>query len=70
MIQSKHTLEDCHFLECLLEIPGPINELSSLWLFYDSVEAYIRGLLSLRVSKESYRAFLVPIILGKLPVPT
>ena len=57
-------------MQALLEIPGPINELSSLRLFYDSVEAHIRGLSSLRVSKESYRTLLVLIILGKLPVPT
>ena len=57
-------------MQALLEIPGPINKPSSLRLSYDSVEAHIRGLSSLRVSKESYRTFLVPIILGKLPVTT
>jgi len=54
-------------MQAFLEILGPINELSSLWLFYDSAEAQIRGLSSLG---ESYGALLVLIILGKLPVPT
>ena len=57
-------------MQALLEIPGLINELSSLQLFYDSVEAHVRGLSSLGVSKESYGTLFVPIILGKLPVPT
>ena len=53
----------------LIELPGPTNELSSLQLFHDTTENHIRGLASLGVSKESYSTILVPIILGKLPVP-
>lgn len=62
-------IQNAH-MQALLEIPSPINELTSLRLFHDSVEAHIRGLSSLGVSKESYGALLVPIILGKLPIPT
>jgi len=54
-------------MQALLEIPGPINELSNLWLFYDSVEAHNRGLSSLGVSKESYGALNNP---RKFSVPT
>lgn len=53
----------------LIEPPGPTNELSSLQLFHDITENHIRGLASLGVPKESYSTILVPIILGKLPVP-
>ena len=53
----------------LIELPGPTNELSSLQLFHDITENHIRGLASLGVSKESYSTILVPIILGKLPIP-
>ena len=53
----------------LIELPGPTNDLSSLQLFHDITENHIRGLASLGVSKESYSTILVPIILGKLPVP-
>ena len=37
-------------------------------MFYDSVEAHIRGLSSLGVPKESYGAFLIPIVIAKLYV--
>ena len=53
----------------LIELPGPTNKLSSLQLFHDITENHIRGLASLGVSKESYSTILVPIILGKLPIP-
>ena len=43
--------------------------MSSLQLFHDITENHIRGLAALGVSKESYSTILVPIILGKLPVP-
>ena len=54
----------------LVKLPGPANDLSSLQLFHDITENHIRGLASLGVSKESYSTILVPIILGKFPVPT
>ena len=62
-------IQNAHML-ALLETPSPTNELSSLRLFYDSVEVHIRGLSSLGISKETYGTLLVPIILSKLPVPT
>ena len=43
--------------------------MSSLQVFHDITENHIRGLAALGVSKESYSTILVPIILGKLPVP-
>ena len=55
-------------MQALLELPGPTNELSSLRMFHDSVEAHIRGLSSLGVPKESYGALLVPIVIAKLSV--
>ena len=56
-------------IHALIELPGPTNELSSLQLFHDIIENHIRGLTALGVSKESYSTILVPIILGKLPIP-
>ena len=53
----------------LIELPGPTSDLSSLQLFHNITENHIRDLASLGVSKESYSTLLVPIILGKLPVP-
>ena len=55
-------------MQALLELPGPTNELSSLRMFYDSVEAHIRGLSMLGVPKESYGTLLVPIVIAKLSV--
>ena len=57
-------------IQALLDLPGPTNDLPSLRLFYDFVENHIRGLSSLGVPKISYGTLLVPIILGKLSVPT
>ena len=54
-------------MQALLDIPKPVNSLSSLRLLYDSVESHIRGLAALGKSEDSYGALLVPIILGKLP---
>ena len=61
-------IQNAH-MQALLELPGPTNELSSLRMFYDSVEAHIRGLSSLGVPKESYGALLVPLVIAKLSVP-
>jgi len=52
----------------LLDIPKPINFLSSLRLFYDLIENHIRELTALGKFEESYGALLIPIIFGKLPV--
>lgn len=57
-------------IQALLDLPSPTNDLPSLRLFYDLVENHIRGLSSLGVPKVSYGTLLVPIIFGKLSVPT
>ena len=54
-------------MQALLEIASPANQLTSLQLFYDTMETHVRGLESLGRSHESYGDLLVPIILGKLP---
>ena len=53
-------------MQALLKLPNPVNTLSSLQTFYDSIESHIRGLTSLEKSPESYGALLTPIIFGKL----
>ena len=53
--------------EALLILPSPTDNLSSLRLFYDSVETHIRGLESLGKKTETYGDILVPIIQKKLP---
>ena len=50
--------------------PKPVNSLSSLRLFLDSIESQIRGLAALGKSEDSYGALLIPIILRKLPAET
>ena len=55
------------YMQALLEINTPTNTLSSLQLYYDTIEFHIRGLAALGKTEESYGTVLVPIILGKLP---
>ena len=57
-------------MQALLDIPKPVNSLSSVRLFYDSVESHIRGLNALGKSEDSYGALLIAIVLGKLPDET
>ena len=54
-------------MQALLDIASPINQLTSLQLFYDTMENHVRGLESLGRSHESYGDLLVPLTLGKLP---
>ena len=54
-------------MQALLDLPKPIYELSSLQVFYDTMENHVRGLESLGRSHESYGDLLVPIVLGMLP---
>jgi len=54
-------------MQALVGIESPINRLTSLQLFYDTMESHVRGLESLGRSHESYGDLLAPIILGKLP---
>jgi hypothetical protein len=55
------------YMQALLEIPQPRNQLTSLRKFYDKMEGYVRGLEALGQSQETYGKLLVPIILNKLP---
>ena len=57
---------DAH-MYALVHIPKPVNTLSSLRLFHDTVESHIRGLKSLEQAENSYGALLVPIVKDKLP---
>ena len=52
-------------MQSLLDLPNPKHELTSLQLFYDTMESHIRGLQSLGRSHSSYGDLLVPIVLGK-----
>ena len=61
-----HKIINAH-MEALLILPSPTDHLSSLRLFYDSVETHIRGLESLGKKTETYGDILVPIIQKKLP---
>lgn len=54
-------------MQALLDLPNPVYELSSLQLFYDTMENHVRGLESLGRSHETYGDLLVPIVLAKLP---
>ena len=63
---QSHKIVQAH-MQALLEINIPTNTLSSLQLYYDTIESHIRGLAALGKTEESYGTMLVPIILGKLP---
>ena len=55
------------YMQALLDLPAPMNTISSLRTFYDKTETYIRGLESLNQTESSYGALLVPVILKKAP---
>ena len=61
-----HKIINAH-MEALLSLPSPTDHLSSLRLFYDSIETHIRGLEALGKTTETYGDILVPIIQNKLP---
>ena len=61
-----HKIINAH-MEALLNLPSPTGHLSSLRLFYDSIETHIRGLETLGKTTETYGDILVPIIQKKLP---
>ena len=46
-------------MKALLEINSPANSLSSLQLFYDTIESHIRGLAALGKSEDSYGVMLL-----------
>ena len=58
-----HKLISAH-VQALLELPKPINKLTSLQLFHDTVEGHIRCLQSLGKSPDALETLLVPIMLG------
>ena len=60
-----HELINAH-TKALVSMTSPTNSLSSLRMFYDSVESHIRGLSSLGKSEKSYGDLLVPIVMKKL----
>jgi len=61
-----HKIIQAH-MRALSEISSPTSSLSSLQLFYETIEAHIRGLAVLCKTEESYEEMLVTIILGRLP---
>ena len=64
-----HKIINAH-MQALLVIPNPVSFLSSLQLFYESIEGHVRGLAALGKPEELYGALLIPIVLGKLPIET
>ena len=60
-----HKLIHAH-MQALLELPSPIETLSSPETFYDAVEGHIRSLSSLGKPVASYGDMLVTVILNKL----
>ena len=63
---QSHKIVQAH-MQALLKINTPTNTLSSLQLYYDTIESHIRGLAALGKTEESYGTMLVPIILRRLP---
>ena len=57
-----HKIINAH-MEALLNLPSPTDHLSSLRLFYDSIETHIRGLEALGKTTETYGDIFVPIII-------
>ena len=62
-----HKIEE-ERIKPLSEIGSPSNTLSSLQLFYDTIQAHLRGLAALGKTKESFKTMLIPAILSKPPV--
>ena len=60
-----HKIANSH-MQALLEMFSPSNSLSSLRMFYDTIESHIWVLSSLGKSEHSYGDLLIPIIKGKL----
>lgn len=54
-------------MQALLETKAPQNNMQNLRGYYEKLEAYIRGLGSLRWSGDSVGELLIPIIINKLP---
>ena len=63
---QRHKLVNAH-IKALLNVASPTHSLTSMCMFYDSVESHIHGLASLGKSETSYGDLLVPIIMDKFP---
>ena len=72
-------LKDCYaqsqriisaHIQALLELPKPSNKLTSLRLFFDTIETHVRCLASLGKSPDLLDTLLAPMILTKLPDDT
>lgn len=55
------------YMESLIKITAPSNDVKKLRVFYDSCENYIRGLESLGVVSDTYGSLLIPVLMKKLP---
>lgn len=59
------------YMKALWDIKPPKhNDITSLKIFYDTLEAYVRGLASLGKSEDTYGDLLVPVLLEKLSPET
>ena len=54
-------------MDALMNLPKPVNSLSSLQAFHDKLGSHMRALSSLGKSPDTYSAMLTPMVLGKLP---
>ncbi|XP_062574758.1 uncharacterized protein LOC134236601 [Saccostrea cucullata] len=63
---QKHKITQS-YMQALLDLPPPKNNLTSLRHFYDQVETYVRGLESYGQAQDTYGSLLVHVILNKLP---
>ena len=54
-------------MDALMNLPKPVNSLSSLQVFHDKLESHMRALQSLGKSSDTYSTMLTPMVLGKLP---
>ena len=57
-------------MQAFLDLPNPLNTLTSLQSFSDGIEKHICSLSTLGMDAEAYGALLVPVILNKLPPKT
>ena len=64
-----HKLKHAH-MQALLNLPNPVDSLSSLQTFYDTVEGHVRSLATLGKNIDSYGDLLVTIIRSRLPPKT
>ncbi|XP_033745622.1 uncharacterized protein LOC117331136 [Pecten maximus] len=55
------------YMQGLINIQAPSNNLHSIKLFYDIMESHIRGLDSMGHYQNSYGSLLIPILINKLP---